>query len=237
MIKRRNRISGQWSPRLIEMLESPAYRALSLTAHRIISWIEVELGHHGGNDNGKLPLTYEDFIEYGADRAAVAPAIREAEALGFIRVTEHGRGGNREYRRPNLFFITFAAGRDQRGEPPHDWRKIKTSEEAHEIAKAARSAKDQQAVARGQKYAQRRAEKQKTDAGKNPISVGRSHTERPITPTRDSSITGSAEKSASRSIARDGERSELRLQEPSPAESTTQALDPPAPGDWTGMRV
>jgi hypothetical protein len=215
MIKRRNRISGQWSPRLIEMLESPAYRALSLTAHRVISRIEVELGHHGGNDNGKLPLTYEDFIEYGADRAAVAPAIREAEALGFIRVTEHGRGGNREYRRPNLFFITFAAGRDQRGEPPHDWRKIKTIEEAREIAKTARSAKDPQAVARGQRYAQSQIEKRKTDAGKTHISVARSHTEKPIHPTRDSPTTSSPEESPPRSIARGGERSEPLLPEQS----------------------
>jgi hypothetical protein len=45
-IKRRNRINGQWSPRLIEMLESPAYRVLSLSAHRVISRIEIELGSH-----------------------------------------------------------------------------------------------------------------------------------------------------------------------------------------------
>src|SRR5437764_13729108 len=113
-IKRRNRISGQWSPRLIEMLESPAYRVLSLSAHRVISRVEIELAHHGGNDNGKLPITFEDFVAYGIDRAAVAPAIREAEALGFLRVTERGRGGNEEFRRPNLFFSTFSHGRDKR---------------------------------------------------------------------------------------------------------------------------
>ena len=42
-------------------------------------------------------------------RTSVAPAIREAEALGFIRLTERGRGGNAEYGTPNLFFLTFAA--------------------------------------------------------------------------------------------------------------------------------
>jgi hypothetical protein len=140
-ISRRNRINGQWSARLIEMLESPAYRALSLSAHRIISRIEIELGHHGGNDNDKLPVTCKDFIEYGVDRAAVAPAIREAEALGFIRVTEHGHGGNREFRKPNLFRLTFAHGRDSRSKPPsHEWRNIQSTEEALEIARAARPA-------------------------------------------------------------------------------------------------
>src|SRR5262249_18054687 len=91
--RRRNQISAQWSPRLIEMLRSPAYRALSLSAHRLISRIEIELADHGGNDNGKLPVTKQDFIDYGISPRLVAPAKREAEALGFIRETVHGSGG------------------------------------------------------------------------------------------------------------------------------------------------
>jgi hypothetical protein len=38
------------------MLGSPAYRVLRLTAHRIIARLEIELAHHGGTDNGRLPL-------------------------------------------------------------------------------------------------------------------------------------------------------------------------------------
>jgi hypothetical protein len=84
--KRRNAISGQFAARPIEMLESPAYRALSLSAHMVISRIEIELAHHGGNDNGQLPVTVDQFVEYGMHRSSVAPAIRETEALGFIAV-------------------------------------------------------------------------------------------------------------------------------------------------------
>src|SRR5215813_9221304 len=116
-IKRRNRISGQFAPRLIEMLESPAWRVLSLSARKVINRIEIELAHHGGNDNGRLPVTKRDFMDYGVSDRLVAPAIREAEALGFIRVTERGRGGNSEYRQPNLFFLTFAHCRTSRAEP------------------------------------------------------------------------------------------------------------------------
>jgi hypothetical protein len=46
--RRRNKISGQFSAHLIEMLESPAYRALSRSALMVISRIEIELAHHGG---------------------------------------------------------------------------------------------------------------------------------------------------------------------------------------------
>jgi hypothetical protein len=166
-MKRRNSISGQFSPRLIEMLESPAYRVMSLAAHRVVSRIEIELGHHGGNDNGKLPVTTEQFVEYGMDRGSVAPAIREAEALGFIRVTQRGRGGNAEHRKPNLFYLTFSNWRDSRSEPPtNDWRKIKTIEEAEQIARAARNAKDQRAVEYGKRSARQRQQKQKP-VGKN----------------------------------------------------------------------
>src|SRR5262252_2708394 len=156
-IKRRNKISGKFAPRLIEMLESPAWRVLSLSARKVINRIEIELAHHGGNDNGRLPVTKRDFMDYSVSDRLVAPAIREAKALGFIRVTERGRGGNSEYRQPNRFFLTFAHWRTSRAEPPtHDWRKIKTDEEAEQIARAARENKNPYAVARGKRSAQKR---------------------------------------------------------------------------------
>ena len=49
----RKSIPGQFAPRLIEMLESPAYCVLSLSARRVLDRLEIELGHHGGKDNGR----------------------------------------------------------------------------------------------------------------------------------------------------------------------------------------
>jgi hypothetical protein len=211
-MKRRNRISGQWSPRLIEMLESPAYRVLSRAAHQIISRVEIELAHHGGNENGKLPVTAEQFIEYGVHHGSVAPAIREAEALGFIRVTEHGRGGNAEHHAPNKFFLTFAHSRDSRSlPPPHDWRQINTVEEAEQIARAARAAKDERAVARGKQSWRRRqqqplpaqqrgvasvATKSKPDTGFRAVSTPETGIETAATPIPETGDTGSLRKPA-----------------------------------------
>jgi hypothetical protein len=187
MIKRRNRISGQWSPRLIEMLESPAYRTLSLSAHRIISRIEIELAHHGGNDNGRLPVTKLDFICYGVSHDQVAPAIREAEALGFIQITERGRGGNAEFHKPNLFFLTFAHARDSRAvAPPHDWRRFRTMEEAETAARAARANKNPDAV----RFGLRRAAKNKTRSRiLGPALDPNLRTETPNFPVRESRTT------------------------------------------------
>ena len=133
---RRNSIPGQWAWRTIAMMESPAFRVLSLSARRILDRLEIEVAHHGGNDNGKLPCTYDHFEEYGIHRHAIAPAIREAAALGFIEVTEQGLAGNREYRRPNLFRLTYRpVGRSK---PTDEWKRFRTEPDAMMAANAAR---------------------------------------------------------------------------------------------------
>jgi hypothetical protein len=203
MIKRRNSINDQWSARRREMLESVAYRVLSQSAHRAISRVELELCYHGGNDNGQLPVTFDDFIEYGIDRASVAPALREGEALGFFRITDRGRGGNREYRAPNKFYLTFAVGRGSRANPPTDeWRKIKTINDAKAIARVARAAKDQRAVAHGKKHAEKRTEKQKPGVGNSHVLMWQTHTENEKGPMRDTHTTASPEKPLLHSISR-----------------------------------
>ena len=199
MSRRKNRIDGQWSPRLIEMLESPAYRVLSVSAHRVISRIEIEHASHGGSENGNLPVTKQNFMDYGMDHDAIAPAIREAEALGLIRM-KRGRGGNADYRQPNRFFLTFAHGRDSRAYPPtHEWRKIKTIEQAQAIADAARAAKDPLAV----RFAATR--KTKHRSGKpGPKPVRKTRTENATSPVRETRTTGQTGKPGPLSISRRG---------------------------------
>lgn len=136
--KRKNAISGQFAARLIEMIELPAYRVLSLSGHRVLSRIEIEYAHHGGQDNGKLPVTFDDFEAYGIHRSVIGPAIAEVEALGFIEVTERGsRALKAEYRRPNKFRLTSRPANGQR-DGTHDWRQFATMEEAEAAAAGAR---------------------------------------------------------------------------------------------------
>jgi hypothetical protein len=137
--RRHTQFAGQWAGREIEMLESYAYRALSLGAHRVLSRIEIELAHHGGKDNGKLPVTYDDFQRYGIDRHAIGPAVRELVALGFIEITDPGRAGNREFRRPARYRLTYRPTKDDW--PTNEWKSITTKEQADRVAKRARSEK------------------------------------------------------------------------------------------------
>ena len=152
---RRTWIGEQFSARTIRMLRCPAYCVLSLSGRRVLDRIEIEMADHGGTDNGKLPVTYDDFERYGIHRHCIGPAIREVVALGFVEITEQGRAGNAEWRKPNLFRLTY---RHTKYEPTNEWEKIKTPEEAEAIAQAAR--------------APRRSKKNKSQWRKAPVFGG-----------------------------------------------------------------
>jgi hypothetical protein len=134
--KRYSKIAGQFAARTIAMLRSPAYRALSLSGHRVIARVEIELADHGGQDNGVLPVTYADFMDYGLDRHAIGPAIRECQALGFIEVTEQGRSGNGEFRKASKYRLTYR--HTERGPPSDEWKRFEEFDDAQVAANAAR---------------------------------------------------------------------------------------------------
>jgi hypothetical protein len=122
------------------MLESPAYRVLSLSAHRVMARLEIEMAHHGGKpeENGRLPCTYEHFVEFGLHPDAIAPAIRELVALGFVEITRKGCAGNAGYRQPTLYRLTYRHCGSHK-ETTDEWKGIRTMEEAEALAKRSRA--------------------------------------------------------------------------------------------------
>jgi hypothetical protein len=120
---------------LIPMFKSPSYRVMSRAAEKILRRLEIELSEHAGKNNGDLIVTFAQFEEFGVHRNAIAPAIRELVALGFLEVTEQGRAGNAEFRRPAKYRLTYLPTAD--AEPTHEWRQI-TEDDAGMIAQGAR---------------------------------------------------------------------------------------------------
>jgi hypothetical protein len=131
MTRRKRTIGGQYVPHLRELIEAPAWRVLSLSARRLLDRVEIEYLRHGGQDNGKLPVTFDDLEEYGLHRHAIAPAMRECIALGLLVITHHGSAG--KHRAPNLFLLPYllANTADQK------WRQITTVEQAKAVAREA----------------------------------------------------------------------------------------------------
>ena len=98
----------------------------------------------------------QQFVEFGLHPRMVAPALRELEALGIIRI-EHGRGGNAEHRQPNRFLLNYLCGAvDADEQITNAWRLFKTKDEAVEVRRTARKAKDPQKVAYGRRTAGKR---------------------------------------------------------------------------------
>jgi len=135
----RNTIPDHFVARLVEMLDSPAWRTLSLSAHRLLDRLDIENRRHGGKLNGKLVVTFEQFSSYGMDRHAVAPAIREAVALGFVEITRQGCAGNADQRQPSQYRLTYHPAEGVPGYGSNEWRTVAaTVEEADRIAAEAR---------------------------------------------------------------------------------------------------
>jgi hypothetical protein len=136
-------INEAFVPHTLSMLLSPAWMVLSLTARRVLDRIEIEHMHHGRKENGNLTVTYDQFEAYGIHRHAIGPAIREVVTLGLVEITEQGRAGNREYRRPNRYRLTYREAKGAMGNGTHEWRGIETIEQAEEMATMARRDLDQ----------------------------------------------------------------------------------------------
>jgi hypothetical protein len=135
---RRNSIASAFASHRVDMLNSPAWRVLSLSGRRVLDRVAIELAHHGGHIGDGLPVTFADFQNYGIERHAIAPAIREVVALGFLRIMRPGRAGNAEFRRATLYRPTYLQSVDS--EPTDEWRRITTLIDAKAKSEQARAA-------------------------------------------------------------------------------------------------
>jgi hypothetical protein len=136
------------------LLESFAWRALSRAARQVVDRIAIEHLAHAGMENGKLRVQKTDFIDYGIHNDAIAPAQREALALGLILMTKRGRAGNAEHRAPHHWALAFV-----RKDPRYTamvstrWKRFQSLKEAKAVGDEARASKDTTAVAMGRKRA------------------------------------------------------------------------------------
>jgi hypothetical protein len=113
-----------------EMYESFAFRELIRRGHAYSLLTRVALEHlrHGGQENGRLAVTYDNFQEWGIPRKAIPEAIAVAEALGFIERTKRGRASWEDQRESGEFAITWQGIGSEL--PTNAWRRIFSAEAA-----------------------------------------------------------------------------------------------------------
>ena len=98
------------------LIESAAMAELTLAAHRVLLRLEIELLRHGGKNNGKLIVTYNDFVAFGMDRSTIAPAIRLLVHVGLVQITDRGWRAA-DHGRPANYRLTYLPAY---GKPPTD---------------------------------------------------------------------------------------------------------------------
>jgi hypothetical protein len=124
-------LDGPFVTHSLEMRRSPAWNALPDNARRVLDRLEVEHMAHGGAENDNLQVTFDDFVKAGVRRNSIALAVRQCEALGFVRIVRRGglaRGGQKV---TSAYGLTYLVGRGKSPDPSHDWRKFATLEDAN----------------------------------------------------------------------------------------------------------
>lgn len=103
-----------------------------MNARRMLDRLELEHMAHAGRENGNLVVTFDQFVDCGIRREAIARTMAELDRLGWIEVH---RGLYRGCARsdPNRFRLTARRTRASQsiGEPyfvegTHDWRRYRS---------------------------------------------------------------------------------------------------------------
>jgi hypothetical protein len=114
-----------WVWHTAEMIASNAWRSRSINLIRLMERLELEHMMHAGKENGRLKVSYSQFVEWGIGRRFIRPTIDEGVRLGFIEVTP----GLKLKEVPNAYRLTYLAtnertetGTTEWHAPTNEWR-------------------------------------------------------------------------------------------------------------------
>lgn len=92
------KLEGAFAPLPLYLLQSPAYRSLTISARRVLDFLMVEHLTHGGADNGNLFAPYAQLEAFGVRKDSILEALHMLESFGLIERTFYG---GRQGGRPN----------------------------------------------------------------------------------------------------------------------------------------
>lgn len=113
--------------------------------------IELEHSAQGAAENGRLEVPYDDFEANGVRRQTIALAIRQCRDLGFLEVVRQGRIARGVFKQASTYRLTYINGRSTSVQPTHEWRGIKTEEQAVEALANAAASKSAEHVKRAKR--------------------------------------------------------------------------------------
>lgn len=116
------KLEGAFAPLPLYLLQSPAYRALTISARRVLDFLMVEHLTHGGAENGALFAPYAQLEAFGVRKDSILEALHMLETFGLIERTFYGgrQGGRPNATRYGLGWIPLM----DEAEPRERFRKI-----------------------------------------------------------------------------------------------------------------
>ena len=112
MARRRNKnfgnSSGKYARLPLAVIDTPAWRTLSLSAQALFPWLLMEFKGDKYNNNGKISLSVRQAVErMGVARDTAAKAFRDLQAKGFIVVKKGASLGVEGHGKCPEYEITF----------------------------------------------------------------------------------------------------------------------------------
>jgi uncharacterized protein with NRDE domain len=159
---------GGWMAISRDLMESPAWRTLSVNARKSLDRLIVEHIGHGRRMNGELIATHDQFIDYGVTCDFVADALEELAYKGLIKMRK-GRAGNGTAH-PTVYTLTMDGTFD--GLPAtNEWKKF-TQAEAKLWSEVVRKQKAEERAKIGRKRKSSLGNSQVRPLGKSQIRTG-----------------------------------------------------------------
>lgn len=103
-----------------DMLEHDAFQALDDNARRVLDRLILEFLRTGGQENGKLVVTWDQFQAHGCTRRLIRRSLRQLIAGGFVRTTVQG-GMDLGERVPSQYRLTFLPI-NKKSPPTDEWK-------------------------------------------------------------------------------------------------------------------
>jgi hypothetical protein len=122
-----------WVWMSFEMLESGAMRSLSANGLRVLHRIQIEHMSHGGLENGRLKVTWDDFVRFGVSRRLIGKSVDEVTAVGLVSIAQPGRRPcGQDHGDPTQYRLTYLPVADPGDYCPatNEWKRFESNADA-----------------------------------------------------------------------------------------------------------
>lgn len=109
-------------PHRLELMVSPAWAVRPMPLIRLLGRLEIEHLRHGGQNNGRLYVSYSQFVAGGISRRTIAAAIEAGGRLGLLEVVRSDVISG-DLREPNAYRLTYVEGLNGKA-PTDEWRTV-----------------------------------------------------------------------------------------------------------------